>query len=426
MLEVKVAESRDHLVTSTGKKLFLLSDTLHMAFTHIPTDEWEPYLDYRKQQGFNCFAAMLLYPPEGGASPLGLYPFKRNAQGLFDYPHVNDEYFDRAESMVEIATKKGIIPALNILPNAYIPGNHHSKQAPQYVMPLEMVKPYVEYVSRRFGKYKPIFRIGGEINWGNEQTADYEWTILKTARALCPDALFALFDYPPLSAAQPPEEIVKAADILLYEGGHHVDKQFQNYTYAKYWYEKPVNHPIMNWEFCYEGHAYGGTYGRFDEFDVRKAIWQSLLSGAKAGVNYGSHGVWMWYDGESPFRNAEFGGKAYFKQTALRFKGAWDAGFARWIMETFDLFDLEPLFDGILNPTQEIRMSVSRDDRKVAIYAPHNVDVKVKKDLSEYDWTLIGMEDRVFARPNIVTADGVSTIKMWDFNSDALLLGFKN
>ncbi|MCX8171876.1 MAG: hypothetical protein N3E47_07985 [Candidatus Bathyarchaeota archaeon] len=49
-------------------------------------------------------------------------------------------------------------------------------------------------------------------------------------------------------------------------------------------------------------------------------IWQRFLSDAKAGA---AHGAYEW-------------------NTALRFPGAFDAAFAKWIFEKYDVFGIKP------------------------------------------------------------------------------------
>jgi hypothetical protein len=65
----------------------------------------------------------------------------------------------------------------------------------------------------------------------------------------------------------------------------------------------------MNGEPCYENHSFGGDNGRCDDSQVRRAVWQSLLSGAKAGVTYGAHGLWGWYSEGKEFFNLSYSGK---------------------------------------------------------------------------------------------------------------------
>jgi hypothetical protein len=133
---------------------------------------------------------------------------------------------------------------------------------------------------------------------------------------------------------------------------------------------------------------YQYIYGRFTSFDVRKAVWSSLLSGAKAGVTYGAHGIWSWHKKGKDFISKKFSGILYDWKTALRFEGAWDVSFARWIFETFDLFDLLPAYK-VLNETNDIRMAVSKDNKKIAIYIPYATEVSIDMDLSAYE--LVGV-----------------------------------
>ncbi len=181
----------------------------------------------------------------------------------------------------------------------------------------------------------------------------------------------------------------------------------------------------MNGEPCYEAHAFGGRYGRYSRFDIRKAVWQSLLSGAGAGVSYGAQGVWSWHRSGKQFSNEPFGGKPLEWRKALELKGAWDASFAKWVFENYALWDMLPRQEAVLNDTAEIRLSVSGDLAKVAAYIPYNDEIRLAIDLNGYDVLLIQLEDRLFTAPSIIHQDCVSVIPMHSMNSDALLIAVK-
>ena len=103
-------------------------------------------------------------------------------------------------------------------------------------------------------------------------------------------------------------------------------------------------------------------------------------------------------------------------------KGAWDAAFAKWIFEVYNLFDIMPK-DCIVNETKEIRLSLSRDSGRIAIYVPYNTDIKVNMDLDGYEWVLINLSERLFAKPEVKYENGLWLLKMHEFNSDVLLIG---
>jgi hypothetical protein len=299
-----------------------------------------------------------------------------------------------------------------------------SQQNPVNIMPYEMVEAYTEYVVKTFSPYNPVYIVSGDTNFGSEEATRYYMTAMKTIKAICPDAITTLHLGGGLSDI--PEAFLYSDlyDFYMYQSSHNPESQDLAYKLAQDFYKKPVKRPIVNGEPCYEGHAFGGKYGRYNEFHVRKAVWQSLLSGGKAGVTYGAHGLWGWYKEEKEFANESYGGKPLPWRTGLKLKGAWDVSFARWIFETFHLFDLEPA-EFILNDTTEIRMSVAADGSKVAIYAPYNTDIRVGLELAGYEWTLVNLGEKLFAKPVVTVSEGKTTIRMHEFNSDALFIGMK-
>ena len=112
---------------------------------------------------------------------------------------------------------------------------------------------------------------------------------LEATKAVCPDALLTMHMTP---SGDLPRSFVDAIDFYMFQSGHHVERQDRPYTLAEKFLQYPVKRPIVNAEPPYEGHGRVGSPTRFSAFDVRKATWQSLLSGAKMGVTYGAHGVW--------------------------------------------------------------------------------------------------------------------------------------
>jgi hypothetical protein len=239
-----------------------------------------------------------------------------------------------------------------------------------------------------------------------------------------------------------PEEIVQSKiDFYMYQSGHKRHMQHVAYQFAQDLYHLPVKRPIVNAEPCIEGLQALLGWGEFEQarfcaFDVRKAIWRSLLSGAKAGIGYGAYGIWPWHtssdvwqeswmQGEDPWEGEKYFGQPYPWKTALRFKGGWDVSFARWIFETYNLFDIEP-HSGIQNKTDEIRMSVSPGLAKVIIYVPYAVEFEIGLDLSGYDWVLVNLTDRDIAKPDISAGNGSTIIKRHCFNSDVLVIGVRD
>jgi hypothetical protein len=426
MSNLKVSETRDYFLKD-GKPFFYLADTSWTAFYNPSMEEWEEYLDYRRAQGFNVIQINILTQWDGGTPDTGLYPFKIDSEGRFDFYSINEEYFKRAQKLLDMACKRGFIPALVVLWGNYVNGTWMAEMNPANIMPTDVVKSYTEYVVKMFSPYNPIYMASGDTNFASEDSTRCYLTVMETIKSLSPDSLVTLHIGGGFDIQQNlPEFIINSPnyDFYLYQSGHDNASQDNCYKMAKAFYEKPTKRPVVNGEPCYEGCYFGGKYGRYNEFHVRKAIWQSLLSGAKAGVTYGANGIWVWYREGKTFDGIGYAGKPVSWQVALRHKGAWDTGFSKYIFETYNLFDIEPKA-AILNDTEEIRMSVSRDLNKIVIYVPYNTDVKVDMDLSGYDWTVINLSDKLFSKPLVACTEGKSVIKMHDFNSDVLIIGVK-
>lgn len=424
MINARVSKDRSHFECD-GKPIFLLGDTIWTAFSNIDIDEWKEYLDYRGIQGFNVLQINILTQLDGGKSDLDIYPFNIDLDGRFDFYNINKEYFIRAQEMLELAVEKGFIPALVVLNGYYVKDTLTSKKNPINIMPLELVKPYVEYAVKAFRKYKPIYIVSSDADFLAETATEYYVTAVNIIRELDAEALITAHLFGGVSSVPEPLAKEGVLDFYMYQSSHNIESQNYAYTLAESFYNSPVKKPIMNGEPCYENHAFGENGGRYDESQVRRAVWQSLLSGAKAGVTYGAHGLWGWYSKGKEFFNLSYSGKPLNWRIALRFRGAWDVSFAKWIFETFDLFDIEPKQGSLLNDTKEIRVSATIDFEKIAVYVPCNTDVKIDMDLSEYEFTVITLADKCIIKPVVIVENDVSTIRMHEFNSDAVIIGTK-
>jgi hypothetical protein len=154
---------------------------------------------------------------------------------------------------------------------------------------------------------------------------------------------------------------------------------------------------------------------------VRKATWQSLLSGAKMGITYGGHGIWSCHFEGMGFVQPRYKFVPYDWQEALRLPGAWDAAFAKWLFERYGLFDVEPV-DLLVRDDPEVRVAVSTDT--VALYMPHAYDVALNLDLSSYRCELWDLENRRPMVP-VVEAGMPSTVRAPVYNGDVLVVATK-
>ncbi|HTP57873.1 MAG TPA: DUF4038 domain-containing protein, partial [Spirochaetia bacterium] len=370
---LQVSRSRDHF-QKDGKPWFYLADTAWSAFTNCRPDEWEYYLDYRASQGFNAVQINILPQWDRSAEDFSPQPFALRGNGTWDFSRMQDAYFEKAVSMVSAARQRGLVPALVVLWCDFVKDTWACRRMPDHEMPLEAVQPYAAFVAREFGKHDPIFIISGDTDFPSTEAIARYNAALTAVKEGCPRALTTFHLQP---RADLPPEISGAAqlDFYMFQSGHSLP-QDTPYRLAERFAAKQIKRPAVNGEPCYEGHGHGNSYGRFSAFEVRRAIWQSLLSGAKAGVTYGAHGVWSWHRPGLPFGSAAFSSFPYSWETALQFRGAWDAGYAKQVFETYGLFDIQAQ-GAPVSGREDIRLASSPDNAKVVVYAPYATELEL-------------------------------------------------
>jgi len=422
MSRIRISDTNDYFICE-GRPFFYLADTVWSAFTNATFEEWEEYLDYRKMQGFNVLQVNVLPQWDRSTSVNDtIPPFKLKPDGSYDFYNINEEYFAKAEKMVRMAVERGFTPALFILWAKHVKGSWCWSQ--EFIIPFDAIKPYVEYIVKVFAKYNPIFIASGDSNFQEGEEIEKYMEVLKVLKTIFPQCITSTH----LGGGRLnlPDEFAGCIDFYMYQSGHIIEQQNTlPWSMAKHFSKKSVKRPVINSEPCYEGHRYGERCGKFGEFDVRKAAWYSLLSGAKAGIAYGAHGIWSFHHKGDRFGWENCTNPPDDWRSALRFKGAWDMSFAKWLFETYNLFDILPA-EIILDDTDEIRAASSRDFSKLAIYVPCSVNFRVNRDLSGYEWTLVNLKERNFAKPEIIKISEGSFIKMNEFNSDILLIGISN
>jgi hypothetical protein len=417
---LRISETNDHLLKD-DKPFFYLADTVWAAFANLSLEQWGRYLDFRRAQGFNALQISILpITHDTSTSVTSIQPFMDNNEGDWDFYRLHEPYFDKAEQMVGMAVDAGFIPVLGVLWKCHVPGTLASRRSPiPSAMPLDAVQRYAEYAVQRFGKFKPIYFISGDTAWDSDHEPVYYMSLLELVRRICPDSLISMHMAPD---AMLPTEFAERVDFYMYQSGHGAEQKTP-YELAKKHNTYPTKRPVVNGEPCYEGHGRGRTLTRFRAFDVRKATWQSLLSGAKMGIAYGAHGVWSFHFAGMEFVQPDWKFVPYDWEEALRLPGAWDVSYAKWVFEQYALFDLDPA-DLLVNQDAGIAVSARSDRTKIALYAPHAYDVGLKMDLAGYHCEVIDLEHRRPMVP-VVESGAVSTVRLSMFNNDALFVALK-
>ena len=427
MSRLKLSENKTHFELDS-KPFFLLSDTEWAAFQKLEPEDFREFVIRRARQGFNAIQFIVL-PCTHDNSPgeKDMHPFHFK-DGKYDFYNINDAYFDRAEKMLSIMKEYGLIPFLHLFWVNYIPETWGEKSSPDTVMPYECLEPIAEYIINRFKKYEPIYSVSGDTYFETELVVKYYKTILDVLYRLDPEGLTTLHIGPD---AIPPEELCAHPQyhFYAYQSGHNNNLadpsigQENMLRFSKMFLENPHKKPVMNTEPCYEGLSFAFEYGRFGAFHVRKAIWQSLLTGATLGVSYGAHGVWQMHRHGEKYNNAVFAGMPYSRFDALHFEGAWDAGYSKWLFENYNMTDIVP-YTGSYKARSQKLCCAAKEGLRVA-YLPYNDDFTFCEDLSDYDIKVVCLENKRIIIPEVKIENGETIITKSICNEDILIIAKK-
>ena len=409
------------------KPFFYLADTCWSAFTNITEEDWLYYLQYRKKQGYNTLQINILPQWDASATSLEYFPYAFNTDGSYDFNKMNPHYFDHARKMCEIAKEHGFELALVVLWCNYVPKTWANNMNNQHTMPFNHIETYIDQVINTFDAFDPIYVVSGDTDLEEEISKDYYRKASDLIREKSPKGIQTLHVRGRLMEIS--NDLIDRIDFYMFQSGHNAKQENLSMTYKlpEYFVEHYPEKPLINSEPCYEqmGHS-SRMYGRFYPFDIRRATWQSILSGATSGITYGAGGIYSWHTYGKKFEKKL--GEGFDSpnpwQLAVHYPGAWDYSDIKHIMEDYCLYNLKGQQILLLNQTEEIRLAISPDKQKIIIYVPHNTTIKLDIPLiQERDKiTIIDLETRHKEMGQIYYQNNVCCIGMHMFNHDALYI----
>lgn len=369
-----------------GKPWFFLADTLWSAFSNIRLEDWERYLRRRELQGFNAVQINTMAQPDRSLPDLGILPYASEDGGAsYDFSRPNQEWWDRARIMCQMAEAHGIRPVLVLFWGIHAPANWMDIINPdRQVMTDAEVERHVRLVVEILGEFEPLYLLSGDVDIVQPAcVAFYEHAAHVLAEA-APQSLKGC--HLMRANSELPQCLVDLVDFYMFQSGHNADNQDMAWKLPLEFAAKYPRKPMVNGEPCYEHMGYSHRrYGRYEASDIRYAAWTSLLSGAYAGITYGAYGIWNWRDNEY-LGDTDFGetfDTPIHWMEALQLPGAWDyAACARILRQAIGAGDpdfgeihLEPAQDLLDDDTDRIR--VARSGNRILAYLPTTRELRL-------------------------------------------------
>lgn len=402
------------------KQFFYFADTCWSAFTNIEDSEWEYYLDYRKNQGFNTLQINIL--PQWDASE-ALYkrsPFNYDSEGKIDIANIDHSYFERSREMSMKAVEKGFSLSLVALWCNYVPNTWASNMKGNDILPFDFLESYADIIERYFGDLASLFMISGDTDFSDESNL-YYLEMSRLIKNKCPNILQTMHIKGRLQEI--PQIIDDCVDLYFYQSGHNRSDLRMPYLLSEYFYNNYKEKPIINSEPCYEQMGYSRKeYGRWSQQDVRRAAWQSILSGASAGITYGASGIYSWHRTSSNFDSLL--GEAFDKPNswnqALTYPGAWDYSFLKYFLNIHSIDDITPRNDLLLSNKEGVRVGETQD--YIIIYVPFSTELHLSSFSYPIEGIIYDLSSNKTSNVKTINGDKTSIITQHNFLHDVVIV----
>jgi hypothetical protein len=153
---------------------------------------------------------------------------------------------------------------------------------------------------------------------------------------------------------------------------------------AKAWNKEP-RHPLINLEANYEAlYSLDAAKKLFDDHDVRRASYWSLLVHPPAGITYGAHGVWSWEVKRGFPMDFPHGGEAPPWREALELPGSTSMKHLKDLFASLEWWRLCPAQDllvsqpGDRDPRQFVVVARAEGDNWALAYLPSGQTITLR------------------------------------------------
>lgn len=331
------ARRGDHILKhSDGKPFFWLGDTAWNGPLKASLEDWRSYLDNRSGKGFNVvqFVTTQWLAAAGNADARRAYTGRAPIE-------IDPVFFQWMDQRMDAINDAGFLGA-GVIAWAAIWSEPGLELSPGTSLPDAEIVRLARYMLARYGAHHMCWILAGDGQYEGAEAA--RWARIGREAFAGLDALATIH---PGGHLWVEEEFQPEPWFGLsgYQSGHWKTPESARWITSgpahKSWKQGPAI-PRINLEFCYEGHEDFDAHQRFNDYDIRRDAYGSLLSTAPAGVTYGCHGLWSWESKENPPMSHPKTGVAPPWFHAIHFPGSFSMKYLREIFEAIDWWRLRP------------------------------------------------------------------------------------
>ncbi len=376
---VQISDNRRHLQHEDGTPFFWLADTAWNGPMLADEEDWDRYLTDRAAKGFTAIQFVAHAPwiaaekdAEGRPAWLG-----RND------PTINPAFFDRLEKLVKAINDHDMLaaPVLMWSGRPEDPGQYLSE---------DFLLPIIRYEIERLKKFQVIWILAGDGNYTGDLGAKWRRIgrkVFPPTRDKTPVAMHLC------GMSLPYKELSTEPwlDIWGYQSGHGDDDKALGWIHSgpvSFAWPEDTKRTFINLEPSYEGFLAYPSQEPHSAFNVRRAVYWSLLNAPTAGVTYGAHGIWSWQTETGVPLNHSGSGDARPWHEAMKLPGSAQMGIMAGIFRELRWWQLRPNADllrdqpGTFNPKAFVASAQTPDRSVVVLYLPLGGRVELDSSLA--------------------------------------------
>jgi hypothetical protein len=381
---LRIAKSGTHLEHADGTPFFFLADTAWTGPALSTEEEWAHYLADRKKKGFTAIQFNCV-------SPWRTAPTDRAGRTSYFIQHEklvsNEDFFKQLDARLKATNDAGLL-AVPVLVWA------HKKGDAGFDLAEDQITTLVKFELERYKNSHCLFILAGDARYN--QTDAEKWR--RIGRAVFKDHPDLLVTTHPTGMNFPWNgrdwEDEKWLTVLGYQSGHGDDANTVKWIHsgppAEYGKRREFTRPLINLEPPYEDHNGYQSRRPHSAYNVRRAVYQSLLAAPVAGVTYGGHGVWSWHakPGEEPTDHAGTGIAKVWKD-ALALPGAEQMGHVHTFFESLPWTDLRPAptmvaqESGKDDPLKSVSCAATPDNTHFVYYFPAGATASIRLHIGD-------------------------------------------
>lgn len=381
---VRVSDDGRHFVHADGTPFFWLADTGWNAALKSTDEAFDTYLDRREEQGFT---AIQFITTNWRASPTNLEG--ETAYTGFEEIQIHPEFFDRIDERIDEINAEGFLAVPVLL---WTLGQPHEVPGK---LPEDQAIKLARYIAARYSAHHVAYFLTGDENFRDEEIRE-RWR--RVGRAVFPRP-----DHPPVSLHPRGRQFEfetllneEWLDFLIYQSGHHDTPEALNWIHSgqvpEVWDRWTPARPIINSEPPYEAHfsrQRDEPTRPFEAYEIRRAMYWSLLNAPTAGVTYGGHGIWSWETEPAEPLSHRGTGIAPTWRDALELPGAEDMRHLNDLFTSIDWWTLRPDQRVLVEqPFSELNLATgfvtaarSESGDLAVLYLPVGADITVRREL---------------------------------------------